>query len=286
MKNIIKFTLAATILTVVFTATELRAKDSDMGLTFGLDYVSNYIDRGEYYNDNEGTGGFIFPYINYNVFNTGFSAGIRAEISETWFGGSNENRDEGFGIANYNSIDINLNYTNGIENIFSFDVGFWYYRYQTMKLFDYYTMEYWSFNISYFDIYLSIAAEAIIFTPTITVTYSYYTDKNHFRGFYDDGKNEDIYVQLGFSHNFELIDSTYLDISAIAGWRHLKAGTPKSDDISDIDLSAGISTTSGILTFSTAFHYIIVPGKQYKYADNFVTDINKFFAQFGVACSI
>ena len=297
MKKIYKLTLAALAFVIIFTASNLKAQDSQnakIGLTVGLDYISNYIYRGMYYNQGDTmNGGMFSPYVSYNVLNTGLTLGIRGEMDEKKIWNS---KDESlyYEDRDYDSINFNINYMYNLKEAVTFNLGSWYCRNKTLH------NDVDSYNPSYFDFYFSARVDAFPLTPMLAVTYSYFTDNDFARGFdvseiygTGSGKNGDLYVQLGISHSFELDDETYLDLDAIVGWYDKNAYedrliTPsKSNDISDIDLSAGLTTTVDMLTFSTSFHYVIVPGTQYKYLWGSTTrDIHKFYAKLGVSCSI
>lgn len=312
MKKFFKATFITAACVILVSAAELRAKkDPGLGLTVGLDYVSNYMTRGEFgfnYYDSGPIGGFFFPFVSFDVFDTGLRLEVRGEVSETWIGGSGEEDNESANYAQHlHSIDFNVNYTYSIDNIITFDAGVWYYRYKTWTLDDGPHD-----NFSYFDFYLSAAIDTLPLTPTFSITYSHFTDKRMYRGdfvYYNpltgqttpgDGKNGDWYFQLGIEHSFELANATFLDLNAVAGYYYKRAIVPKSPDISDIDLSAGISTTKGIVAFTGSFHYVIVPGTQFKSytlegTDDPITmtrvyplvkDIHRFYARFGASVSL
>ena len=281
MKKIFKFALIAIAFSTAFVTTELRAQDNGMGITVGLEYMSNYLSKGQYvFAGNQGNGGAFFPYVNYNMPGTGLNVGIMGEISEAWIGGAKEDAEHVKKTEPLHAIDFNIGYTYTMENITTITANVWYYRYQTNSEKGY--------NESYFDGIVSASADAIPLNPMLAFTYSYFMDKDYYEGGVD-GKNESYYVQLGIGHSFNLVESATLDLGAVAGWRHNKVGGSTPDDISDINLSAGTTITKGMLTFTGSFHYVIVPGTQYKYEDvagSNVKDINRFYATFGVACSI
>ena len=296
MKNINKLLLAALVFAMIFTANNLKAqdtKDSKIGLTVGLDYISNYIYRSQYrYLGNFMNGGMLAPYVSYDVFDTGLSVGIKGEITEMWVWAEKDKEPNG---TRYNCIDFNINYMYNLKEIMTFNIGSWYFRHKTIPHNKIYT-----FNPSFFDFYLTAAIETLPLTPMLAVTYSYFTDKDSVRGITPggvwgdgNGKNGDLYIQFGIGHSFKLDDETYFDLDVVAGWYDKNAyeeiaangKDPKSADISDIDLSAGLTTSFDMLSLSTSFHYIIVPGTQYKHMGESV-DIHKFYAKFGVSCSI
>ena len=293
MKHIFKLILTAIIFTLTFTTTELRAKE--IGLTVGIDYVSNYISNhiaqnGYIFRGNDGNGGGFFPYAFYNIDNTGFRIGVMGEISETWFGGSKEELEQITKNKREHSFDLNAGYSKSIKDITTLSFIVWYYAYKT----DNGMGSPSAYNQSYFDFIFSASADILPLTPTLLVKYSYFIDKDYVRGFYEEGKNENILVQLNLKHSFELYKDVYLDLGAIADWRHRTVNEPILDDISNINLFTGITIKSGILTFTSSFHYVIVPGTQYKKAEKTVdgfsyvrgADIHKFYTQFGVSCNI
>jgi len=282
MKKIFKLALVAVAFSTAFVATELKAQDNGMGLTVGLEYMSNYLSKGQYvFAGNQGNGGAFFPYVNYNMPGTGLNVGIMGEISEAWIGGAKEDAEHVKKTEPEHAVDFNIGYTYSVEDLTTVSFNLWYYRYQTVK-------DSGGMNPSYFDAILSATADSIPLNPMFAFTYSYFMDKDYYEGA-GDGKNESYYVQLGIGHSFNLVESATLDLGAVAGWRHSKVGGSTPDDISDINLSAGTTITKGMLTFTGSFHYVIVPGTQYKYEDvagSIVKDINRFYATFGVACSI
>ena len=300
MKSICKLTLAALAFVMIFTASELKAQDKEddgLGLTVGIDYVSNYIYRGQYYYFGQiSNGGMISPYAFYDILKTGLSIGIKGEIIETWFW---DGKDEMHvsEMKMLNSMDFNINYMHEFKKAITFNIGSWYYAHRTVA---YGNSD--SSNPSYFDIYCSASIDALLIQPRIAMTYSYFTDKDYVRGYNRSsvwgagpGKNGDFYLQLGLEHNIFLAEKTFIELAAEAGFfkrntsdnrRSYKNSVPATD-ISDIDLSAGISTTAGVLTLSSSFHYVIVPGTQYKHDGIFQTkDIHRFYAKFGISCSI
>lgn len=289
MKKIFTLVFTAAVFMITFAAAELEAQDSDLGLTVGLDYVSNYMSRGEYVFGNPyAKGGYFFPYASFDVFNTGLTLQIRGEIGEAWIGGSSEEKELSKNMEEMHSLDFNADFVYSVKEIITFDVGAWYYRHKQGGL----------ANHSYFDFYVSAALDAVPLTPTVSLTYSYFVEAAAYRGdsigdsdtvVRGDGKNEDFYLQFGLGHGFELTTATYLDLAAVVGFSRNRAIQRKSDDISDIDLSAGISTTKGIVTLMSAFHYVIIPGTQFKYYeidDEKIKDIHRFYVKFGASVSI
>ena len=300
MKSICKLIVVALLFAMIFAVTELKAQDSQdskIGLTVGIDYVSNFLYRGLYYYDNSSSNntGMIAPYVSYDIFETGLSVSIKGEIIEMWFW---DERDEYRDTVNFkvmNSMSYNANYKYEVKEIIKFNIGGWYYAYQTVYAGS-------NINRSYFDVYLSAQIDALPLAPILIVTYSYFIDEDYARGVGSggwgtgDGKNGDLYVQFGLGHSFEFFYKTYFDLEAIAGFydrnsagvHSIAKDSTQSPDISDIDLSAGFTIIAGVLTLSSSFHYVIVPGTQYKYVslNPIAKDIHRFYTKFGVSCSI
>ena len=305
MKSICKLTLAALTFTFIFTATELNAQsneDSKIGLTVGIDYVSNYLYRGiYYYNGQEKNGGMLSPYTFYDVFNTGLSLGIKGEVTERWFWNNKDEKQNDSVLFKLFSVDFNINYMYNLKEKVTLNLGVWYYLHSKEH-----TNGGVSFNRSFFDFYFSAIIDSLQLKPMFAITYSYLTDKKYVKGIDSGsyvwgegpGKNGDLYLQLGIGHSFKLMEKSYLDFNAVAGFFNKNTydirtqevqKDPGTTDISDIDLSLGLTTIADILTFSTSFHYVIVPGTQYKYSwgNNSVgKEIHRFYTKFGVACSI
>ena len=314
MKSICKLIVAALLFAMIFAITELKAQDSQdskIGLTVGMDYVSNYLYRGENFYLNAQNSGMIAPYVSYDVFKTGLSLGIKGEVAEQWFWDERDEFQNTTSFKMMNSINFNVNYMYELKKTMSLNIGGWYYSYQRVHFIN--TTS--GYDPSYFDIYFSAQIDALPLTPKLIVTYSYFKDDDYARGAAQvgntniwvwgngPGKNGDWYIQFGLGHSFELFYKTYFDLEAMVGFYDKNSSgfcslmgatelTPtNSADISEIDLSAGFSTTAGKLTLSTSFHYVIVPGTQYKYAlSNYsytlTQDIHRFYAKFGVSCSI
>ena len=289
MKHIFKLTLALIILSATIAVAKQKDENSDIGLNFGVDYVSNYIQRGWYMNDGfQFNNGFFFPYVFYDLFNTGLSIGIRGEIPEMMIGTSKEDSDyvaihpkkrTGKEQKKYSRfIDFNLNYTYNLKELFDFSIGAWHYHTETTEIWPNVR------NESYYEYYFFINAIAIPLSPIAKVYYATMWGHN----WIPSSERREIAVRLNFSHSIELFHNTSLDFVSEGGYTRRWHDRGILGDISDIDLSAGVSTTTGIITLSSSFHYVIVPGVTKKY-NNYnlkIIDIHKFYSQFGISFSI
>jgi hypothetical protein len=303
MKKIFKGLFAVLAFTTVFAAAELKAAD-DIGLTVGVDYWSNYLFRGQYQYYGEGA---FFPYASYDILGSGLTIGVVGEIAETWLGGGSEDNsdpsDSWPGYLKYqHALDVGLDYEYEIEGTATLGVGVWHYRYKD------------NFQ-SYTSGYVTASLDMVPFvTPFVQITGDYYWgDKatahtaddygvpvgTKYKDIFGNDDRSNLYIQAGITKNIEVTkDVASIDLGAVVGYAHYRALGNKIDDISDIDLSATFSLTEGMVTLTGGFHYVIVPGNQFKntsihdYQDPISgndipdKDIHRFYATFGASCSI
>ena len=266
MKDMLKKMLVVMAIAAVCAVPELKAQeaeaapaDSGIGLSIGLDYMSNYLWRGTYW---YGGNGAFFPSVSYDVLGSGLTIGVCGELSEAWIG---DMRDDNEDIQ---AFDIGADYSKSFGPV-TLGVGVWYYM---MKESDY----------SLASGYVSLSLDTVPLTPTLTYNHDYYTGDSDVVG--DEAK--DFYVTLGLSKSFELMKDAAFDLGAQAGYYSMKSFGSDLSGISDIDLSAAFSVTKGIATYSSSFHYVIVPGGDYVDYGLSYKDYSRFYATFGVSCSI
>jgi len=247
---------AVLIATSEVKAQEAEADSSGLGISADLQYMSDYLWRGTYFYS--GTGAF-FPSLSYSVLDTGLSVSIVEELSEPWiFDGRDTARD-------LHATDFGADYSYSFGDMVTIGAGLWYYLL-------------WDNDFSFLSGYVSISADSLPLSPTLKYTHDYYTESK-------DAK--DFYLQLGVSHSLELMKDVSLDLGAMAGYYYYESAAPTLKGISDIDFSSALSVTKGILTYSAAFHYVIVPSKDFYEASlDGKKDINRFYATFGVSCAI
>ncbi len=238
-----------------------EAADYGLGITAGVQYMSNYLWRGTYWYEGEGA---FFPSASYDVLGSGLTVGICGELSENWVG-----KDENKAVVSKHAFDFGADFSHTFAEAVTLGAGVWYYRCKDN-------------DNSYASGYVSLAIDALPLTPTIKYSHDYYTGDSDIVG--DEAK--DYYVQLLLSQSVELVkDVASLDLGASVGYYNVESFYAEQKGISDIDLSSGISVTKGILTFASSFHYVIVPSDDFKYY-NGEEDINRFYSTFSVSCSI
>ena len=227
------------------------------GITAGIEYWGTNINRGEYvFNGN----GVFFPFISYNIFDTGLSVTVEGEISDGYISyGSKTCRDDqstNFCIAYLNKFGL---ITLGVESVY---------------------VRTWENNYSCFENCISFTFEDIFLSPILVFGHDYHLSS-------DAGtKGKDFYVQFGISHSFDLIeDIIALDLGAIGRYYNVSSWDENLSGISDIDLSVGLSLIHGAVEYSTEFHYIIVPSKDFYYGYKENKDKHRFYASFGASYS-
>jgi len=256
MKKIFKL-LAVICLSITIFVPGVMAQESedssDIGLTIGIDYMSNYLWRGSLWYGDDGA---FFPSVSYDISDTGLTLSLSAEISEDYVFDPDSNKKA---IEDIHATDFGVDYSYSIKDMATIGAGLWYYMM-------------WDDSYSFISGYVSASLDSVFLTPTLTYSHDYYTDS-------EDGK--DFYIQLGVSHSFELVKDASLDLGATGGYYYADSTDQKG--ISDIDFSAGLSVTSGILTYSSGFHYVLVPSEDFYGTPK---DISRFYASFGVSASI
>jgi len=302
MKKVLKGLFAVLAFTAIFVTAEVKAADN-IGITAGVDYSSTYLWRGQYlYGDQQG---WFFPYASYEVLNTGLTIGVKGELNAGWIGTNSEGRWEqgDVGLRRCNAFDFGIDYSYTAKNLFTVSAGVWYNMLRE------------TFS-SFAEGYISFELEMVpVVTPFVTVTADYLTGRkiggDKYKDLNGSSSRTNLYIQAGLKKSVEVAkDVASVDFGVVAGYACYRAAGvalgmgPKINDISDIDFSVDTSLTYGLVTFTGGFHYVIVPGKQFKYGAPYGTvdvddyysgtvtplppdkDIHRFYATFGASVSI
>ncbi len=248
---------------ISMTAVSASAQeDNSLGITVGVDYMSNYLWRGSYWFQNDGA---FFPSASFDVMGSGLSLTVSGEFSEDYlFDGVNV----GDSVKDLQATDFGADYSYTFADAVTLGASVWYYML-------------WDNDLSFATGTISLTFDTLPLSPTVVYNHDYYT------GDLGEGvdKGKDFYIQAGGSHSFELVkDVASLDLGVMAGY--YDSASCNTSGISDINFSADFAVTSGIITYSAGFHYVVVPSKDYYYDLNDKKDINRFYATFGVSCSI
>jgi len=277
-----KFVCIALITFISFISIPLFSSNEDLGFTVGMDYVSKNKRRGlPAFGSIEIDGevfpvgravefslvdGAFFPFVSYDVMDTGISIKVKGEFAESYIIDGNKTHKDA------SSVNFNFDYSNKFDLV-TLEGGAWYFWH-------------WDKNLSYSEIYMSLKFEDIFLTPTITYIHDYYYYYYHWK---------DFYIQLGISHSFDLMpDITSLTLGASSGYFNHKFRDIKG--ISNIDLSTKLEVKAGAVTYTAGFYYLIVPLKEFYYSSSEldwsdaanpkpVKDRNRFYAAFGAAYS-
>jgi hypothetical protein len=252
---------------ISFLSIPLFAADKGIGLTVGLDYLGKNMWRGiPVFTNGVSIDGAFFPYISYDILDTGLSLRAEGEIAESYIIDGNKTYKED------NAINFALEYSNKF-GIVTLDAGAWYFMVKNSD---------WSYS----EFYVSATLEDIILSPMVKFTYDYYySDKE----LYVKEKAKDFYIQLGISHTCDLAaDVASLTFGALGGY--YKSTAFKTSGISDIDLSAELEVKNGPVTYSAGFHYLIVPSEDYYYSGEsyngkLIKDRNRFYSTFATSYS-
>ncbi len=248
--------------------TPAPAASESIGVSFGIDYWSNYFWRGvDFYGANRGV---FFPWVSYAVLDTGLAATVSGEYASEEWGDGGTNSEKG-----YNGIDIGLDYSYSIEKLLTIGAGAWYYWfYRSDDKLDY--------NGSFSSLYASVSFDMLPqLTPSLTYTHDFYMDKDATT---TEERFKDFYIQLSLAQDFSVAKSSTLTVNLFGSYFNYKSADLKG--ISDLGFSLKISTTAGMMTYYGKINYAFVPYEDfYTYAggDN---DKHRWWADFGVSIAL
>lgn len=304
-----------------------------IGLGFSINYYSKYIWRGiDFYQGD----GYIFPSVSWEPFSSGFKITVAAEIASSWMfngftkkPGNYHTRSEdyfqtfslyrkkrqfnNYAYANM-GMDFGVEYSHTFENIITLGANVWYYWYYNSKgaremawpaVDSFNKVKKW--DTSYLSAAINIGLDCVPWVnPKIAVYYDYYT------GYKRGG---DYYVQLGFSHDFEIVKDVVSVTPAVTAGYYIgrtygynnyfiaSLGGPDlslipidegGDDfimrqhvrpkkgVSDIDPSVTLTVTKGGLTFTSGFYWVITPSRSWQFGG----PVHKYYTQVGIAYNL
>ena len=234
MKKIVFIALALFILTgIAYTQEETKiAKSYNTGLSISFDYYSMYIWRGTKFFAGDGA---FCPAISWEIFGSGVSLSVAAEISQSYLFNGFQPKPTKFyydagGVpyikrlkinnAAYasHSVDFGLDFSRTIKEAVTIGASVWYWMYfnspkatELAKLqVSYGPNMYSKVDISFITASLSIGLDIVPYiNPVISVTYDHYTAL---------AKTGDIYAMLALSHDFELTKEVAITLGVSAGY--------------------------------------------------------------------
>ncbi len=238
------------------------AEENKMSFSVGVEYMSNYLWRGGYWYED----GAIFPSVTFGI--GGLSLGYCGEFSESDFlDRESLTKSDGTDVDDLHASDFGVDYSYSIPDIFSIGAGVWYYYFHNESV------------NSFISGYVSVTADSIPLSPSLTYNHDYYTSDDA------DEQGKDFYIQFALSHDIDITKELVLNLAGSCGYYNVKSWGSDYAGISDIGLSAGITAAVGSVEISSAFNYVIVPDKDF-YKANGRDDINRFYATVGVSYSI
>ena len=262
MKKFLTCMVIAIMLVMTFSITEVFAQEEtgesdSIGLSVGVDYMSNYLWRGGYWYGGDGA---FFPSLSYEI--AGLAISYCGEFSEDAV--IDDGDDD---IKNLHATDFGLDYSFSIGDAASIGVGVWYFYFHNED------------TLSFITGTISVTLDSVPFAPTLTYNHDYYTDS-------EDKK--DYYIQLGISHDIELVKGASLGLGLVGSYYNADSTDQKG--ISDIAASISLSVEADGVTYSSGFNYVAVPGSDFKTVSDSSgkdkDDIHRFYATFGASYSI
>ncbi len=236
-----------------------KSEDKSIGLSFGVDYWSLYIWRGQDFYSGDGA---FFPWISFAVGDTGLSLGYAGEYSAETLG------DDATTARGLNAADFGADYSytvkSGKKSLVTVGVGVWYYWfYQSKTESGKEENGGEEIDASFGSATLSLAIDALPLTPTISYTHDYYVDKD----FCTDKKNDqDYYINFSIGHDFEMVKGSTLSLGANVGYynaRSVSKSGAEQRGVSDIGASMKIETTKstshGDVTIYGQMNFTYVP---------------------------
>ncbi len=250
---------------------DLEKKSDPIGISFGVDYYSNYLWRGTKFFD--GDGAFI-PKLAWNAFNTGLVFTAAMELSSSWvFNGFSEKpgkydysidssgrlvrEKQKFNHLAYatQSLDFGVDYSYTIKDAVTVGAGVWYWWYFNSRRAGEYARPRIDglgmkshVDISFVTTTVFIGLPVVPFVnPTLSVTHDYYTALR---------RGGDYYVQLGLNHPFELIKEAVLTPGLTVGYYYNKTAESTrynlmmDPETMELDRTASISYSGGTRTIT------------------------------------
>ena len=260
MKKLIKILL---VMALIVPAVYVKASAEPIGLSAGVDYMSNYLWRGMYFYNNDGA---IFPTVSFEKM--GITLSYVGEFSEDAF--IDDKKSGAKDSTALHATDFGLDYSYSFGKTATLGVGVWYYYFHNEK------------TNSFITGTVSLSLDSVPLTPTLTYNHDYYTDKDA-----AVEQSKDFYIQLGISHDIELVKDASLGIGLVGSYYRVKSFNADKKGISDITLSFSLSVVKDSVTLTGGFNYVMVPGADFK--EGMTTgedDIHRFYSTFGASYSL
>jgi hypothetical protein len=223
-----------------------------LGVTLSLDYVNAYLWRGLYFFGGDGA---FFPYITFDVVQTGLVISTGCELDDKYLFDGGEKASAG----GRQSLDYGIDYHYCFGDTATIGAGIWYY----------FTFNDQTNSLCTVSIWASM--DSIPLRPTLKYTHDIYTNQS------PDKIGKDLYLELSGSHDFYLSKMLTMDFGLAIGYYY--SYIYDTNGISNITFTTNLIMNKGGFTVKGGFQYSIVPMEDYWGSNR---DINRFSANVGL----
>ncbi len=311
-KQVLAVLLVLTVAGVAYAQDEDESSERSVGLTFGIDYHSEYFWRGTKFFSGDGA---VLPYVTWDIFNTGLSIGVAKELSMSWFWNGFQKRPEEYYLDSdgtwtkkklknnqdsyvWHSLDFGIDYSYTFDDAVTIGAGVWYWWYynnkQSSQLANPQNEAYGlasGQDYSFLTATVSIGLPIVPFlNPEISATYDYYVPQK---------QGGDWYVSMSMGHDFELTDYVSLGLGLSASYYYFVSAegyflyydsnqavqvsrTTAQKGFSDITPSLSLTYAKDGWELSAGFNWLIVPAKSWYKGD----EVHRYYATLGASYSL
>lgn len=255
MKRLLTLTLVLLLSSAALYAQEeamTESSDDGLGITVGMDYMSNYLWRGTYWYSGQAA---FFPYASYEV--AGLTISVAGEISESYLIDTDDTNED------LQAFDAGIDYSYALGDMATLSAGVWGFF---LKESDY----------NFMTGTVAVSFDSVPLAPFISYTHDYYMNA-------DENELSDFYIQLGVGHSIALTDEASLDLGLAGAYYNAESTDQKG--ISDIEASTGLSVAVGSVTLSGSFAMVFVPADDFKTGLGADDDVFRTYSTFGAAYS-
>ncbi len=294
MKKLFTLIMATMLATAVLSAEEKKPAEAKkpIGISFGLNYFSNYLWRGTNWFDGDGA---FAPFISYDIAGTGLVATITGELSASAISTQQSGRNSNPNIFSYSrqGVDFALDYAIPLAKLAAIKLNVTYFLYPISKEYlgaNYNDMgnssAYASVGWDQSDLALTagIYFDGIPLKPYVSYTHDFFFGNARYR-------YTDFYIKIGVAQDFELAKDLTFTLGAYMGlfnnpsFNYTRAEAVKGAQfgISELAVTSALAYKISGLTFTLGFTYINFP-----YPEKFeatVRDTNRYVATLGTTYS-
>lgn len=297
MKNIFTLILAVLLTTAALNAEEKPAEaKKPIGISFGLNYYSNYLWRGTNWFDGDGA---FAPFISYDIAGTGLVFTLTGELSASAVSTQQSGRNGTPNIFSYSrqGVDFALDYAIPLAKIAAIKLNATYFLYPISK--EYQGANYndmgannpnafptVGWDQSDLALTAGIYFDGIPLKPYVSYTHDFFFG-NHARFRYTD-----FYIKVGVAQDFELAKDLTFTLGAYMGlfnnpsFNYTRAEAVKGAQfgISELAVTSALAYKISGLTFTLGFMYVNFPYPE-RFEKDSIRDTNRYVATLGTSYS-